>query len=80
MRPNTGPTDKIKNKNRGSIISLSMLKSWILNTVIKKPIALAMVRAVPFSVGDTDCAISVVNCGESAITDTPQTNKKRTII
>ena len=47
----------------------------MLTTVIKKPMDVMNVSAVPLCCGGADCATNAENCGESAITAKPHTNK-----
>ena len=54
----------------------SVFNNSILNTVIKKPMEVEIVRAVPFNSGGADCATNVENCGESAVIAMP--HMKRT--
>ena len=56
-------------------LSVSMLMM-----VIKKPMELVMVSAVPFDSACAACATKVENCGESAITAMPhkKNNSKKT--
>ena len=46
----------------------------MLMMVIKKPIDVLIVKAVPFDSGGAECATNVENCGESVVTEIPHTN------
>ena len=61
--------------NARNELSVSMLMM-----VIKKPMELVMVNAVPFDSACVACATKVENCGESAITAMPhkKSNGKKT--
>ena len=60
----------------GEIKCCSWLSKLMLIIVMRKPIHVAIVSAVPFSCGKAVCAIKLENIGESATTVNPQINKK----
>jgi hypothetical protein len=53
-----------------------MLMNWMLMMVIENPMQFMIVSAEPLDSSAAFCATRVENSGESAITTSPQNNKK----
>ncbi|CPL26199.1 Uncharacterised protein [Bordetella pertussis] len=54
----------------------SASSSWMLTTVMAKPMALTRVTMLPTWAGGDSCATRAANCGESPTTTMPQNSRK----
>jgi hypothetical protein len=61
IRPNKGPMERIRYIFFGSMTVRKALRISILIMVMKKPMELVIVKAVPFDAGGADCATKVEN-------------------
>ncbi len=75
IKPSTGPAPRMMYSCEESIVVRSIFSNSMLSTVIKKPIEVDIVSAVPFASGGADWATRVENCGESAVTAIPHVKR-----